>query len=62
MEGIETVDAILAKVYPKTDFEQKDKAREAQANIEIARLKLDRVKELMIPPQPISLMINHAEK
>lgn len=62
MEGIETADAILSQVYPKTNFEQKDKALEARANVEIARLKMDQVKELFIPMHPISLMINHVRK
>lgn len=62
MEGINTTDAILSRNYPKAHFEQKDKVREKQAAIGITRLKMDRVKELLVPVQPISLMINYAEK
>lgn len=62
MEGIKTADAILSHVYPKSDFEAKDKAKEKQVDIEITRLKLDGVKELFIPLHPISLMINPVNK
>lgn len=62
MEGIRTADAILSRNYPKTDFEQKDKVKAAQATVEIAQLKMGRVKELVVPFQDISLIINHRAK
>ena len=62
MEGIETADAILSKVYPKSDFEKKDQVKEGQRKLEIRRLRMDRLEELLVPVHPISLMINHAKK
>ncbi len=62
MEGIETVDAILSQVFPKSDFEKKDKAKEQRAKVEIRQLRLDKVEELLVPVQPISLMINYSQK
>lgn len=62
MEGIETVDAILAQVYPKVDFESKDKVREESVRIDIRKLKMDRLEQVFVPVSPISLIINHAEK
>lgn len=62
MEGIETADAILSQIYPKTDFEMKDKAKEECVRIEIRKLKMDRLEQVFVPVSPVSLMINHAEK
>lgn len=61
-EGIETADAILSQVFPKADFEKKDKAKQDRANVEISRLKMDKMEELFVPCQPISLMIHYAKK
>jgi hypothetical protein len=62
MEGIETADAILSNVYPKSDFEKKDKIKKGQVKIDIRRLRMDKVEELLIPAHPISLMINYSKK
>lgn len=62
MEGIETVDAILSKFYPKADFEKKDNKREERAKIDIKRLKMDRLEKLSVSSAPISLMIDSKKK
>ncbi|WP_341899736.1 hypothetical protein [Fluviicola taffensis] len=62
MEGIETVDAILSKVYPKADFEKKDKEREERAKIDIKKLKMDRLEKLLVASAPISLIIDSKKK
>lgn len=62
MEGIETADAILAQVYPKTDFETKDRLRMDRASIDIHRLKLDRLEKLLVPALPVSLIMRHDQQ
>ncbi|MNU93367.1 hypothetical protein D3C71_833090 [compost metagenome] len=62
MEGIETADAILSQIYPKVDFEKKDREKEERARIDIKKLKMDRLEKVFVPVSPISLMINHTEK
>lgn len=62
MEGIETVDAILSRIYPRIDFEQKDKRKESNAKIDIKKLKMDHLEKLLVPTLPISLMIDHKKK
>nr|WP_294861142.1 hypothetical protein [uncultured Fluviicola sp.] len=62
MEGIETIDAVLSKVYPKKDFEKKDKEKEERTKIDIKKMKMDRLEKLLVPTSPISLMINHSKK
>jgi hypothetical protein len=62
MEGIGTADALLAQISPKGDFEKKDSAKEARVKVEIARLKIDRIEELFVPIQPVSLIVNYSEK
>lgn len=62
MEGIETADAILSKVFPGADLGQKMKRREKQARITIQRLKMDRLECLYEPLSPISLMIDYSQK
>lgn len=62
MEGIETADALLAQVYPKTDFETKDQMREKRANITIKRFRMDRLEKLLVPALPVSLMIDSTKK
>lgn len=62
MEGIDTVDAILSKIYLKADFEKKDKEKEERAKIDIRKLKINRLEKLILPTSPISLMIDHTKK
>lgn len=62
MEGIETVDAILATVYPGSDFDRKMKQREERTKIDIKKLKMDRLESVFEPLSPVSLIIDHAKK
>lgn len=62
MEGIETVDAILSKFYPKADFEKKDNKIEESVKIDIKRLKMDRLEKLLVFSAPISLIIDSKKK
>lgn len=62
MEGIETADAILAKIFPGEDLEQTMKRRKEQARITIQKLKMDRLECLHEPLSPISLMIDYSQK
>ena len=62
MEGIETVDAILSKVFPGEELEQKFKKMDNQAKINIKRLKMDRLECLHEPLSPISLIIDYSKK
>jgi hypothetical protein len=62
MEGIGTADALLSQVYPKAAFEEKDKEREEFVGTDIQKFKMDRLEKLLVPPAPISLMLNHAKK
>lgn len=62
MEGIETADALLSQVYPKADFTAKDRAKKDRANIAIERLKMDRLENLLVPTQPVSLLVNPTKK
>ena len=62
MEGIETADAILSQVYPKSDFEEKDRTKEKQVKIAINQFKMDRLEKLHLPLSPISLMIDAAKR
>jgi hypothetical protein len=62
MEGIETVDAILSKVFPGSELDQKMKRREKQASITIRKLKMDRLECLHEPMLPLSLMIDYSKK
>jgi hypothetical protein len=62
MEGIETADAILSKVFPKSDFEKKDREREERVKIDIKKLKMDHLEKLLVPVSPVSLMIDDTRK
>lgn len=62
MEGIETVDAILSRNFPRIDFERKDKEKESRAKIDIKKLKIVHLEKLLVPTLPISLMIDHKKK
>lgn len=62
MEGIETADAILSKIFPGADLEQKMNKTEEPARITIQKLKMDRLECLYEPMSPISLMIDYSKK
>lgn len=62
MEGIETADAILSRVYLKVHFEEKDQAKEKKVCIDIRKLKMDRLEQVFLPVSPVSLIINHEKK
>ncbi len=62
MEGIGTADAILSQVYPKSNFEEKDRAKEKQVIIAITQFKMDRLEKLHLPLSPISLIIDATKK
>ena len=62
MEGIETADAILSKIFPGGDLDQKMKKREERTRITIQRFKLDCLECLYEPVSPISLIIDYSQK
>ena len=55
MEKIKTIDALFAKEFI---FENKPRKTTVEFGIEIKKIKMDDLKEISLPIQPISQIIN----